>query len=61
MFTGHDKEAKELYIVYKGQRMSREDDRLWEQAIAEDFAKLRKARLTNPMMADIEKELGISR
>jgi hypothetical protein len=30
-------------------------------AIAEDFAEFRKAGLTHPMMADIEKELGISR
>ena len=61
MFTGHDKEAKELDLVYKGQRMSGEDDRLWERVIAQDFAAFRKAGLTNPMMADIEKELGISR
>jgi hypothetical protein len=36
-------------------------NRLWEQIIAEDFAEFRKAGLTSPMMADIEKELGISR
>jgi hypothetical protein len=29
--------------------------------IAEDFAKFRKAGLTSPMMADVEKELGSSR
>jgi hypothetical protein len=28
-------------------------------AIAEDFAEFRKAGLTHPMMADIEKELGL--
>jgi hypothetical protein len=32
-----------------------------EHDIVEDFAELRKAGLTHPMMADIEKELGISR
>jgi hypothetical protein len=33
---------------------------LWERAIAEDFAELREAGLTHPMMTDIEKELGVS-
>jgi len=30
------------------------------RAIAQDFAEFRKAGLTHPMMADIEKELGVS-
>jgi hypothetical protein len=34
--------------------------RLWEHVIAEDFAEFRKAGLTHPMVADIEKELGVS-
>ena len=59
MFIGHDEEAKALYLAYKGQRMS--GDRLWERVIGQDFAEFRKAGLTNPMMADIEKELGTSR
>ena len=33
---------------------------LWERAVAEDFAEVRKAGLTHPMMVDIEKELGVS-
>jgi len=61
MFIGHDEQAKALYLAYKGQRMSGEDDKLWERVIAEDFAQFRKAGLTSPMMADVEKELGISR
>ena len=40
--------------------MSDNDDRLWERVIGQDFAEFRKAGLTNPMMADLEKELGIS-
>ena len=59
MFTGHDKEAKALYLAHKGE-VSKSDNRVWEQAIAEDFADFRKAGLTHPMMADIEKELGVS-
>jgi TPR repeat protein len=61
MFVGHDEEAKALYLAHKGERVSDQDSKLWEQAIADDFAKLREAGLTSPMMADIEKELGISR
>ena len=29
------------------------------RAIAEDFAEFRKAGLTHPMMAEIERELGV--
>jgi hypothetical protein len=47
-------------VDHKGQRMSDRDDRLWERVIGQDFAEFRKAGLTNPMMADLEKELGIS-
>jgi TPR repeat protein len=61
MFMRHDKEAKALYLDHKGQRMSGEDDRLWEHVIGQDFAEFRKAGLTHPMMADVEKKLGISR
>jgi TPR repeat protein len=61
MFVGHDEEAKALYLAHKGERVSDQDSKLWEQAIADDFADFRKAGLMHPMMADIEKELGISR
>jgi hypothetical protein len=37
-----------------------QDGQLWEHVIAEDFVEFRKASLTHPMMADIEKELGVS-
>jgi TPR repeat protein len=60
MFLGHDEEAKALYLAYKGKPIAEGDNKLWDQVIAEDFAKLREAGLTHPMMADIEKELGIS-
>jgi TPR repeat protein len=61
MFMRHDEEAKALYLADRGKPVSEVDNKLWEQAIAEDFANFRKAGLTNPMMDDIEKELGISR
>jgi len=60
MFMGHDEEAKALYLAHKGE-VIKQNNWLWEQNVAEDFAEFRKAGLTNPMMADIEKELGISR
>jgi hypothetical protein len=60
MFVGHDDEAKAIYLAHKGATVY-EVRKLWEQVIAEDFAQLRKWGLTHPMMADIEKELGISR
>ena len=59
MFSERAEEAKALYLARKGERVS--GQRLWERVIVEDFAELRKVGLTHPMMADIEKELGVSR
>jgi TPR repeat protein len=61
MFSGHFEEAKALYLAHKGEPVPEKNNRLWEQIIADDFAAFRKAGLTHPMMADVEKELGISR
>jgi TPR repeat protein len=61
MFMERREEAKALYLARKGQPMSEQDNRLWEDVIINDFAELRsKAGLTHPTMADIEKELGVS-
>jgi len=60
MFSERGEACKSLYLAYKGKPMSQEDPRLWERVIAKDFAELRKAGLTHPMMAEIEKELGVS-
>ena len=60
MFLGRGKKSKALYLAYKGKPLSEQDARLWERVIAEDFAEFRKAGLTHPMMAEIEKELGVS-
>jgi hypothetical protein len=57
MFLDRGEECRALYLAYKGQTMS---GRVWEHIIAADFAEFRKAGLTHPMMADIEKELGVS-
>jgi TPR repeat protein len=60
MFLGRGEDAKALYLAHKGEPLSEQDARLWERIIVEDFAEFRKAGLTHPMMADIEKELGVS-
>jgi TPR repeat protein len=57
MFVGSGEECKALYLAYKGKPVSRQ---LWEHVIAKDFAEFRKAGLTHPMMAEVEKELGVS-
>jgi TPR repeat protein len=60
MFMGYDEDAKALYVAHNGE-VFKPDNKLWETGIAEDFADFRQRDLTNPMMADIEKELGVSR
>jgi hypothetical protein len=61
MFLERGEDCKALYLAYKGKPMSEQEATLWERVIAEDFAEFRKAGLTHPMMADIERELGVSR
>ena len=60
MFLGYQHDSKLLYLAHKGKPLSEQDARLWERAVAEDFAEFRKTGLTHPMMADIERELGVS-
>jgi hypothetical protein len=60
MFLERGKESKALYLAHKGKPISGQDGKLWERAIVEDFAEFREAGLTHPMMAEIEKELGVS-
>ena len=54
MFLERGEESKELYLAHEGEPVSGQDGKLWERAIAEDFAQFREAGLTHPMMADIE-------
>jgi hypothetical protein len=56
MFLERGKESKALYLAHKGKPVS---GRLWERVIVDDFIEFRKAGLTHPMMAEIEKELGV--
>jgi hypothetical protein len=40
---------------YRGQKIPEQDGKSWENAILEDFAELRKAGLSDPLMDTIEK------
>jgi hypothetical protein len=60
MFLGRGKEAEAVYLAHKGNRVSEQDNQLWESVIANDFGEFRKAGLAHPMMAEIEKKLGVS-
>ncbi len=57
MFLGRAKEAQDLYLKYKGQRVA-EDMGLWEEEVFKDFDKLEKAGVTHPQMAEIRKILA---
>jgi hypothetical protein len=61
MFLNRNKEAQALYLDYRGKPISEQDRRLWERVIADDFAQLRNAGLTHSMMAQMEKQFGVSR
>jgi tetratricopeptide (TPR) repeat protein len=53
MFLGRDDEAKAVYLRYRGeQRVAL--DKSWETIILGDFAELRRAKLTHPLMDEIE-------
>jgi hypothetical protein len=60
MFLEHGQDSRAIYLAHKGKPISGQHATLWERAITQDFAKFRKEGLTHPMMADIEKELGVS-
>ena len=60
MFLGQETQASAVYTAHKGEHLSNMNDKLWERAIAEDFAQFRKAGLAPPMMDDIEKQLCVA-
>jgi TPR repeat protein len=60
MFLERGEDAKALYLAHKGEPLLELVPKLWEQAIVRHFVRFREAGLTHPMMADIEKELGVS-
>lgn len=52
MFLRREDDAKALYLAHRGEVVDK--DRKWEKAITDDFAELRKAGLSNPLMKEIE-------
>jgi hypothetical protein len=56
MFLGRVEEARSLYLAHRGEKI--QDDVIWEDAIRQVFAILRKAELTNPLMAKIEADFA---
>src|SRR5262249_50208873 len=57
MFLERIDEARVTYLSYRG-RQNVQDDKSWVQVILEDFAELRKAGLTHPLMDEIERKLS---
>ena len=54
MFLGRTDEARALYLKYRG-RKDVSEGKSWETVVQEDFAELRKAGLSDPLMDTIEK------
>ncbi len=53
MFLGRRKEARALYLHYKGQRIE-EVNKLWEEAILDDFKEFEEHGLKHRQMAEIK-------
>jgi hypothetical protein len=59
MFVGRINDASTLYLAHKDERIANNANKLWQQVVAEDFAELRKAGVTNRLMPKIENALGV--
>jgi len=57
MFLQRAREARAVYLVHKGKSLW---GKRWEEVIADNFDKLRKAGLAHPMMAEMERTLGVT-
>jgi len=54
MFVGRVEEARAIYLAHRGAR-NVASDKSWETIVLWDFAELRAAKLTHPLMDEIEK------
>jgi hypothetical protein len=52
MFLGRANEARALYLQYRGAK-NVQDEKSWEAVVLDDFAELRKAGLTHPLLDQI--------
>jgi hypothetical protein len=53
MFLERGDAARAVYLRYRGEQRV-VGDKSWEAAVVEDFAELRQAGLTHPLMDEIE-------
>ncbi len=56
MLLGRADEARTVYLQYRGKIA--QPGQPWEQAVEGDFAALRKAGITNPLMDEIEADFA---
>lgn len=56
MFLQRAREARAVYLVHKGKSLW---GKRWEE-VADNFDKLRKVGLAHPMMAEMERTLGVT-
>ena len=57
MFLGQADEARAIYVQYRG-KSNVVGEKSWETTVLDDFAELRKAGLTRPLMDEIESVFG---
>jgi tetratricopeptide (TPR) repeat protein len=57
MFLGRVDEARAVYLAHRGAKKV-QGEISWETAVIEDFAELRAAKLTHPLMDEIEKRFA---
>jgi tetratricopeptide (TPR) repeat protein len=57
MFLGRVDQARALYLQFRGEKKAQED-KSWVALVTEDFAEFRKAKLTHPLMDEIEKRFA---
>lgn len=59
MFLGRLDEARVFYLRHRGEKRV-QGDKSWEAVVLEDFAQLRKAALSQPLMDEIESTFSTS-
>jgi hypothetical protein len=60
MFLGYIDEARALYLQHSGTKKVREE-KSWETVVLDNFADLRAAKLTHPLMDEIENRFAHGR
>jgi hypothetical protein len=57
MFLGRVEEARAIYLGHRGAK-NVWGEKSWETVVTRDFAELRMAKLTHPLMDEIEKRFA---